>query len=110
MAEDKICEICKSDKGVEKYGKTGQYLCKRHYLQLCRYGKILKRTIRDKNEIIEYNDYAEIILYNKDCEEIARAIIDLEMWKNAKTINGVYTPRIMLGLPLTKSVLIFIDF
>lgn len=30
------------------------------------------------NEIIEYEDYAEIILYNINCEEIARAIIDLD--------------------------------
>ena len=37
-----------------------------------------KRTIYDPNEIIEYDDYAEIILYNKKCEEVARALIDLD--------------------------------
>lgn len=37
-----------------------------------------KRTIYDPNEIIEYNDYAEVILYNRKCEEVARALIDLD--------------------------------
>lgn len=37
-----------------------------------------KRTIYDPNEIIEYKDYAEIVLYNKKCEEVTRALIDLD--------------------------------
>lgn len=51
--------------------------CSKHYTQLLRYGEIT-RTRFDPNEIIEYEDHAEIILYNKQCEEIARALIDLE--------------------------------
>lgn len=36
------------------------------------------RTIYDKNEIIIYDDYAEVVLYNKKCIEVARTIIDID--------------------------------
>lgn len=62
----------------------GKGYCVKHYTQLRRYGHILERTIHDSNEIIEYEDYAEIVLYNKKCEEIARAIIDLEYVDSVK--------------------------
>lgn len=51
--------------------------CSKHYQQIRKHGSILERTTHDANEIIEYDDYAEVILYNKNYEEIARAIIDL---------------------------------
>ena len=74
----KKCVVC----GREyKSGRTGHEMCQKHYKQLKKYGKVLDnnpRTKSDPNEIIEYDDYAEIILYNKDCEEVARALIDLE--------------------------------
>lgn len=41
-------------------------------------GKTLERTRFDPNEIIKYEDYAEIVLYNKKCEEVARTKIDLD--------------------------------
>ena len=37
-----------------------------------------KRTIHDPNEIIIKGAIAEILLYSKDCEEVARATIDTE--------------------------------
>lgn len=37
-----------------------------------------KRNTRTKNEIIYLDDHAEIVLYNNKCEEIHRALIDLE--------------------------------
>lgn len=55
----------------------GKGYCEKHYTQMRRYGKI-SRSRFDSNEIIEYVDHAEIVLYNKQCEEVARAIIDLE--------------------------------
>lgn len=42
------------------------------------------RTRFDKNEIIEYKDYAEIILYDKDQKEKARAKIDKQDIDNIK--------------------------
>lgn len=52
--------------------------CSKHYNQYKKYGKILKRTKFDPNEILEHNDYAEIVLYDKNNEEFAKALIDLE--------------------------------
>lgn len=69
----KKCSI----EGCENKYKCKGY-CEKHYLQFKRYGHILERTRNDLNEIIEYDDYAEIVLYNKQHDEIARAIIDLE--------------------------------
>lgn len=55
----------------------GKGYCRKHYDQIRRHGKIIK-TKFDPNEIIEYEDYAEIILYDKNCNEIARTSIDLD--------------------------------
>ena len=52
--------------------------CNKHYIQMKRRGKILDRSIKDPNEIIEYDDHAEIVMYNKQHEETGRAIIDLD--------------------------------
>lgn len=52
--------------------------CIKHYYQVKRHGHILKRTSKDRNEIISYENYAEIVIYNKQCEEIARTLVDLD--------------------------------
>lgn len=40
-------------------------LCSKHNSQMETHGHILERTTYDKNEIIIYEDYAEVILYDK---------------------------------------------
>ena len=55
----------------------GKGYCEKHYTQIRRYGRI-KRSSYEPNEVIEYDDCAELCLYNKQGEEIARALIDLE--------------------------------
>lgn len=57
-------------------GNTGY--CSRHHQQMRHYGKILKRTIFDPNEIIIEDTLCRIKLYNIDCIEIAEALFDLE--------------------------------
>lgn len=52
--------------------------CAKHYMQYKRYGEVKERTKFDSNEIVLYDNYAEIVLYNNNCEEIARALIDIE--------------------------------
>lgn len=47
----------------------------------------MKRTIYTPNEIIKYDTYAEIVLYNKECIEIARAQIDLEDVERVSTLK-----------------------
>ena len=71
----KKCIVC----GKSEVKAKG--MCEKHYQQYRKYGYCLDnnpRTKQDLNEIIEYEDYAEIILYDKNCEEVARALIDLD--------------------------------
>lgn len=49
-----------------------------------KHGKILERTIYDKNEIMNCEYYLEICLYNRKCEEIARAKIDKDDLEKVK--------------------------
>ena len=39
-------------------------MCVKHYSQYRRHGKILENTKYEPNKIVEYEDHAEIILYN----------------------------------------------
>lgn len=71
-----MCKTCKVDGCNGKHQAKGY--CNRHYKQFKRHGCILERTRNDANEIIEHDDYAEMILYNNKGEEVARALIDLE--------------------------------
>lgn len=63
-------------------GCNGKHRCKgycnKHYIQMKRYGEILDRSIKDPNDIVEYEDHAEIVMYSKQHEETGRAIIDLD--------------------------------
>jgi len=85
--EDRINKKCK----VENCNRSAFYknkgkgeFCNRHYLQIKRNGKILERTIFDKNEIIDCGDYYEICLYNVKHEEVGRTLIDKEDLRKVK--------------------------
>lgn len=54
------------------------FLCPKHLTQYYRHGEFLERTIFDSNEYILHDDYAEIVLRNRHCEEVARTQIDLQ--------------------------------
>src|SRR6266516_94645 len=54
----------------------GRGYCSRHFWQMKKYGKILQRTRRDPNEIIDCRTHYEIVLYNKFYQESGRAKID----------------------------------
>ena len=71
-----MCRICSVEGCNNKH--HGKGYCSKHYTQIKRHGCITERTRFDANEIIEYDNYAEIVIYNKQCEEIARTIIDLD--------------------------------
>lgn len=72
------CEICGSNNRVEYNKILGLILCGKHSAQARNHGKIFERTIYDKNEIVYYDTYAEIILYDNDNVEIKRAKVDLD--------------------------------
>lgn len=74
--------------------------CKKHNEQFTRNGKIFKVTTHDKNEIIIKNKYAEIVLYNRKCEEIARTKIDIEdLEKVTKYRCGTTKGYVYIQLP-----------
>lgn len=69
------CDACGSIENIKtktKNNKFNMILCERHYKQLYRHGKILERTIYDDNKIVENEDFAEILLYNKKGEVIQK--------------------------------------
>lgn len=68
-------KICKVDGCNDK--THGKGYCNKHYRQFKRYGKV-RRTLKDPNEIILYDNYAEIILYDINSNEKAKTLIDLD--------------------------------
>jgi hypothetical protein len=99
------CCVCGSENKVQEYKNTNKYYCLKHRNHLDRYGYIKKRTMKDLNEIALYDNYAEIILYNKECEEIARAIIDLEdvdLVKNHKWCADFHSNTIYCRATINK--------
>ena len=84
--KERFCEVCgvsSKEMIVSHWNKFNKNLCMKHYDQLNRYGKIFNRTMFDGNEIVKYEDYAEIIIYKQqekgqESIEKDRLIIDLE--------------------------------
>lgn len=81
MKEFRKCHYCeKTNKETQivNYQMKGIMVCPRHRSQLIKFKEIKTRTVKDPNEVVVHDDYAEVILYNRECVEIARAIIDIE--------------------------------
>lgn len=74
-----VCDICGREE-TECRIRTikGMNLCPKHLTQWYRHGGFSDRTIYDKNDIIKYDDHAEIVLRNKSGDDVGHAIIDLE--------------------------------
>ena len=82
-------KICKVDGCTNKCHGLGY--CSKHYHQIKRYGEILERSHKDFNEIVEYDNYAEIILYDKYNNEKARTLIDLDDVDRCKQLKWSMT-------------------
>jgi hypothetical protein len=52
--------------------------CRKHYAHLWKHGKILNRTRHTPNEFVLKENHAEIVIYDKNNQEKARALIDLD--------------------------------
>ena len=90
--------------GCENKHKAQGY-CNKHYQQMKKNGKVSSKTIYDLNEIVEHEDYAEIILYNKDGKEKARTLIDLDDVGKVKNYRWGLTDRdkyVEMRRPRTK--------
>lgn len=75
------CEICGDSRKLHtktKKNKFNMILCVKHYAHLHRYGRILERTLQDKNEIIYEDTFAKIVLYDKEGNINGYSLIDLE--------------------------------
>ena len=72
---DAKCAVCNKDAVCKS---CGVYLCSKHRSQWYRHHCFDDNTIYSPNEYIIYEDRAEIVLKNSKCEEVARAIIDLD--------------------------------
>lgn len=108
---DRECEVCrrKESDGYElrTLRSNGMTLCSKHRAQLRRHGKFLNRTRFDNNEIIvnSKEEFAEVLLYNKNGEEINRTIIDLDSidivkqykWSLKKKGNNYYVRTTVNG-------------
>jgi hypothetical protein len=69
----KTCKICNNKHCARGY-------CKKHYYQLYNHGKLLQRTRFDPNEFVQVSkNVTEVIMYDKNCKETARAIVDTDM-------------------------------
>ena len=82
-------KICKVEGCNNKHYAKGY--CSKHYTQLRRHGEILDRTKYDSNEIIIHDTYAEIIIYNQKCEEIAKALIDIDDIEKCKQYKWFFS-------------------
>ena len=73
------CDVCeRTDEECTIRTVKGQNLCPKHITHLYIYKKFLKETIYEPNEYIIHKDCAEIVLKNKNHEDVGHAIIDLE--------------------------------
>lgn len=101
----RYCEHC------GKEINNGHGLCEKHYRQLKRYGAFLEDNQRDENdpnEIVFYDDYAEIILYDdllqEELEE--RIIIDLEDVESVKYVRWNKKQSCIVGNVLGRNILL----
>lgn len=69
----KKCKVCGASS--EETRIIGE-LCRKHYLQMWRHGKVIDRTIYDPNEIIVIGETAKILLYNTKGIEVGSTLID----------------------------------
>lgn len=71
--EGELCSISGCNNKAKVKG-----LCQRHYDQWLKFRKIYDRTRFDRNEIIEKENYAEIVTYNEKNKVKDRVLIDNE--------------------------------
>lgn len=72
---ERKCFVCNKDAYCMA---DGMPLCHKHRSQWYRHHEFNDKTIFAPNDYIYHNDYAEIILRNKKCEDVGHAIIDLD--------------------------------
>lgn len=79
MSKDEhlTCIVCGSNHRLQRFNNETPY-CAKHYNQMRRYGEIKERTQADKNEIILHEEFAEIILRDRQQNEVGRSSVSLD--------------------------------
>lgn len=81
LDDEKICCVC--GKRLDKTRrKDGKIYCGRHYQQLYKYGKILKKTKFDPNEFKIFENYVEVYI-DKNNKRYT-VILSIESFNNVK--------------------------
>ena len=90
---EKYCKQC----GIKIDNKHD--LCDKHYSQLKCYGFFLDDSQQHtKNEIIEYEDYAELHIYDEMLDEVKIFVkIDMEQVRRVKKIEWEYKRGLIIG-------------
>jgi len=96
--ENRKCCVCGYDKNISTV--KGLPYCKRHGLQIHRYGKIIEKTIYDSNDIIVEDSIARIVLRGKNQEVTAETIIDSDDVDKIKDYKWYYSG----GYCVTKGI------
>jgi len=82
-----IKECCVCGKQGHTSSFDNKIYCPKHKIQIKRYGEILSRTRFDKNEFTIYDNYAEILLYDRHQNIIAKTKIDLEDVEKCRSLK-----------------------
>ncbi len=109
----KIKRICKVV-GCERIHQALGY-CMRHYQQVWNCGKTTLRNKYDRNEFVIQGDICKIKLYDKNNDEVAEAIIDVDDIEQCKGMKWrlsdgycksgtIYLHRHILGTPAKKGL------
>ena len=97
MSENiRICEVCGRTELETKIYNAVKYdmvLCKKHYLQMWRNGRILERTIYDPNETRTEGVCSFIYLYDVKGNKIGEAIIDTKHLRKCKELKWYLAPN-----------------
>ncbi|MBR3739488.1 MAG: HNH endonuclease [Clostridia bacterium] len=104
------CSFCEKDDSVCKIKKiNGFYYCPKHLTRHYRGQSMDRQSIYDQNEYVVMPDHAEIILRDRYCKELCRAIIDIEdidkckqyKWHVRKSHSVMY---VIASLPNNKKI------
>ncbi len=86
--ETKLCTTCNRDKDTRMF--RGKLTCGRHRQQILKFGKVRERTFADGNDYVDRYGHTEVIIYNKYCKEVARALIDIEDKEKEKIYDDLW--------------------
>ena len=90
------CVVCGSKNRLQRFNNETPY-CGKHYDQIRKYGEIKERTQRDKNDIVMLEGFAEIILRDRQQNEVGRSPVSLDKVDKIKDYKWYLTNNGYVG-------------